>query len=127
MEKDILSPLKAIRQHCISCAGRLKDVRLCSTSECRLHPFRQGRNPNRKGIGVGIRAKNGRFQAKIARLAGLSEKIASGESIDKAKTASGNLGALYEKTQLVPIKVEAYGKMQIHRVNKNIVITLSEK
>ena len=45
-----LSPLKAIRQHCLACAKRPKYVRLCDTPDCYLFPFRMGHNPARKGI-----------------------------------------------------------------------------
>jgi len=46
------SPLKAIRAKCIDCmCGQKYEVRLCPSTDCDLHPFRFGRNPNRKGIG----------------------------------------------------------------------------
>ena len=45
-----LSPLKAIRQHCLACAKRPKYVRLCDTPDCYLFPFRMGHNPARNGI-----------------------------------------------------------------------------
>jgi hypothetical protein len=46
-----LSPVKAIRAKCLDCAGGMKEVRLCSTESCPLHPFRFGRNPARAGVG----------------------------------------------------------------------------
>ena len=46
-----LTPLRAIRQHCLTCASRPKDVRECSTAECKLHIYRMGHNPARKKIG----------------------------------------------------------------------------
>jgi hypothetical protein len=48
------SPLKSIRLHCLSCAGRPKEVRECSTTKCSLYRFRTGHNPARAGIGPGI-------------------------------------------------------------------------
>ena len=46
------TPLRAIRSKCRDCTnGSLKDIRLCTFSDCPLYPFRMGRNPNRKGIG----------------------------------------------------------------------------
>lgn len=46
------SPLKAIRRKCVDCqAGGRKGVRECSITTCPLHPYRMGKNPNRKGIG----------------------------------------------------------------------------
>ena len=45
------TPLKAIRLFCLTCAGRPKDVRLCSNTSCFLFEYRMGHNENRKGIG----------------------------------------------------------------------------
>lgn len=47
----MLTPLKAIRLHCVECAGRKKDVRLCNNESCRFYPYRMGNNPARAGIG----------------------------------------------------------------------------
>jgi hypothetical protein len=46
-----ITPMRAIRQKCLECAGRPKDVRLCQTLDCPLFEFRLGRNPARAGIG----------------------------------------------------------------------------
>ena len=43
------SPLKAIRAKCLDCCcGDSKEVRLCPTEHCALHPYRMGKNPYRK-------------------------------------------------------------------------------
>jgi hypothetical protein len=47
----LFTPVKAIRQKCLDCAGSPKEVRLCGTSNCPLHPYRLGRHPGRSGIG----------------------------------------------------------------------------
>lgn len=39
------NPLKAIRFHCLSCAGSAAEVSLCDMSERSLHAFRFGKNP----------------------------------------------------------------------------------
>jgi hypothetical protein len=42
------SPLKAIKRKCLDCSGASKsEVRDCALNDCALHPFRQGKNPNR--------------------------------------------------------------------------------
>ena len=47
-----LTPIKAIRAHCLKCGGgQPKEVRDCLIPECPIFPFRMGKNPNRKGIG----------------------------------------------------------------------------
>lgn len=44
-----MSLLKVIRNHCLSCCCEsAKEVRLCPAVECRLHPYRMGKNPFRK-------------------------------------------------------------------------------
>lgn len=44
------TPLKSIRAFCLQCSGSPKQVRFCPATQCALHPFRMGRNPNRTGI-----------------------------------------------------------------------------
>ena len=42
------SALKAIKRKCFDCSGASKaEVRNCAFTNCALHPFRQGKNPNR--------------------------------------------------------------------------------
>ncbi len=45
MDKEIRSPLKAIRANCIECVGASNEVKLCSSKKCFLFPFRFGKNP----------------------------------------------------------------------------------
>jgi hypothetical protein len=50
-----LTPLVAIHLHCIECmAFAVRAVKSCENSLCPLHPYKDGTNPCRKGIG-GIR------------------------------------------------------------------------
>ena len=52
MSEKKLSPIKAIRQHCLECScGSKGEVLNCIIPDCPLYPFRLGKNPNRKGIG----------------------------------------------------------------------------
>lgn len=51
-EEKIVTPLKAIRRHCLDCScWNTAEVRNCTVTECDLYPFRMGHNPNRKGKG----------------------------------------------------------------------------
>lgn len=46
---ELLSPLKTIIKHCIDCCnGSPHEVKLCPVEHCLLHPFRFGKNPNKK-------------------------------------------------------------------------------
>lgn len=50
--KDKLTPLKAIKIWCLECScGNYSEVRNCIIQDCCLFPYRQGKNPKRKGIG----------------------------------------------------------------------------
>jgi hypothetical protein len=50
-----LSPVKAIKKHCLDCSGgSKKEVRECIIQDCPLYPFRFGKNPNRKGLRLKI-------------------------------------------------------------------------
>lgn len=43
MDPNKLTPLKQIRQHCLtSCGGSRKEVRLCSSTECEFWELRFG-------------------------------------------------------------------------------------
>lgn len=42
-----MTPMKAIRAKCLDCCcGQYKEVELCPCSDCSLHPYRFGKNPN---------------------------------------------------------------------------------
>ena len=44
-----LSPLRAVRVHCLSCCcGQANEVRLCPAETCALWPYRFGRSPKEK-------------------------------------------------------------------------------
>ena len=50
MEKR-LTPIKAIREHCIDCCGgELKEVRLCAFTDCALWVYRMGHRPKEEGF-----------------------------------------------------------------------------
>ncbi len=47
-----LTPLKAIKKHCLECSGyEKKEVWECKITDCVLFNYRLGRNPKRTGIG----------------------------------------------------------------------------
>ena len=67
--RNVKSPLKAIRQHCLSCScGCMSEVRLCTVQTCELFPYRFGSNPNRAGIGRKTPTQRGISGQECARL-----------------------------------------------------------
>ncbi len=51
-KKVLLTPLKAIRCHCLECVcWSAYDVRYCISKLCSLFPFRLGKAPGHKGKG----------------------------------------------------------------------------
>lgn len=46
------TPLRAIREKCLDCCvGQPAEVARCHIEKCPLWTFRDGHNPNRKGVG----------------------------------------------------------------------------
>jgi hypothetical protein len=45
-----IRPLTVIKNHCAECSGDERAL-FCELDHCPLHPFRLGKNPNRKGLG----------------------------------------------------------------------------
>jgi len=127
MKDKPLRPLLAIRKYCLSCAGRPKDVRLCNTPDCSLYPFRQGKNPNRAGIGVGVRDKNGQFKAIFASPAGEFKENNGKKTVDKAKANLINQGAKNGGSKISKINMVKKGKIQIRESAEKIVVTLTKE
>jgi len=43
-----MTPIKAIRKKCLECCcNHYKQIRLCSSCDCSLHPYRLGKRPRR--------------------------------------------------------------------------------
>ena len=47
MDKQITSPIKAIREKCLECSGSRNEVKECNVTDCALYAFRLGKNPYR--------------------------------------------------------------------------------
>ena len=51
-KKIFLTPVKAIRNHCVECMGfNRREVKNCTSLLCPLFPYRTGHNISRRGIG----------------------------------------------------------------------------
>jgi hypothetical protein len=43
----VLTPIRAIRKYCLDClGGHYKEIRLCPSTDCALHPYRMGKRPS---------------------------------------------------------------------------------
>ena len=50
-----MTPIKAIRAHCIECCGgSMKEARLCPAEKCPLYPYRMGHRPPKPGTDTPI-------------------------------------------------------------------------
>ena len=117
-EEKPLSPLRAIRHHCLTCAGRPSEVRVCQSLECKLHRFRMGRNPARAGIGPGTVIKTD-YGGKRNDSTTVSREIGGPEHIG---TGAVENRALTKEIRLVEMK--AVGKVQM--IDRRIIIELSQ-
>ena len=78
--------LKAIKRYCLDCSGGCKsEVRDCRHVACDLHPFREGKNPNRKMSPE---------QAKLA-----AERLTAAKSTTAPEILKWQLFANYWKTR----------------------------
>jgi hypothetical protein len=67
MEAKSLSPLKAIKAHCLDCSGgSRKEVQGCEIADCPLYPYRLGKNPRRREFGQKTPEKAGVFEGRVA-------------------------------------------------------------
>jgi hypothetical protein len=87
------SGLNAIKRKCLDCSGASKaEVRNCVFKDCALHPFRQGKNPNR-AFSPEERERRSEHLAKLKIAGALLEKLVSiddprAESSEAAATAA---------------------------------------
>ena len=117
-----LSPLKAIRQHCLACAKRPKYVRLCDTPDCYLFPFRMGHNPARNGISP---------LKSVPR--SIPEGILPNPATDSDEMRPKRCSAMPESRSCTQLKrvasggitMSGQGKIQISRTGKEISIKLT--
>lgn len=58
INKEITSPIKAIRAKCMDCTcGQYREIELCPIKKCPLYPFRYGKNPYHKRASEENKAK----------------------------------------------------------------------
>ena len=124
-----LTPLRAIRQHCLACASRPKDVRECPSVECILYQYRMGRNPARKGVGptrVYARSILDSVLPDSTRVfERFPEETKAMMGIAMSKSRSLNQSAKDTEKRL--LKMESHGKIQICRDGKEILIRVTDE
>ncbi len=122
-EEKPLSPLRAIRRHCLTCAGRPSEVRECRTLECKLHRFRMGRNPARAGIGPGSILKSS-FKEILDDSMAVSKETGAEEGKGMAEAVSFNCGPKNGDMK-PPVNMDSQGRIKISRTDKGMVIELT--
>lgn len=125
-----LTPLRAIRQYCLVCAGRPKDVRECLSAEsCVLHIYRQGHNPARKGAGPKRVCARSIPKGVLPNSTRVFERFPEGiramMGMAMSKGISLNQGA--KNTKKRSFKMEGQGKIQICRDGKEILIRVTDE
>ena len=82
------SAVQAIKRKCFDCSGASKsEVRNCGFIDCALHPFRQGRNPNRT-YSPGERTRRSEHLAKLKTPEALTEKPVSISDLQAKSTGA---------------------------------------
>ena len=61
MSNKRLTIYQAVHQHCIECAGGVRQVKPCEDKDCRFYPFRFGTNSYRKKTVKKRDDKTGKF------------------------------------------------------------------
>ena len=119
MNGRYLSPVKTMRKYCLTrCEEGVKRVRLCEDTECPLHPYRLGRQPNRTGIGGGKRPllQKNRHSTEVVH----KEKEKVGVGLCPASLSNPGVSG----GELRPI-LEGQGKIQISRTGNQISIKVT--
>ena len=124
VQEKPLTPLKAVRKHCLDCASRPKEVRNCSNTACNLYPFRFGHNPSRRRIGPGKIIKRPSVQENDDLMI-ISQM--NGEKIEETARALINVPSRAAGAEISHglIDLATKGHIRIQRLSgKEIVITL---
>jgi len=127
MRTGNLTPLRAVRQHCLSCAGRPKDVRLCPAKDCSLFVFRMGTNPARAGIGPGWVAKVNPTSKIVDSVKDSAKDSAMNDAYEgsaKDKTGSSSLGAPSKKSVWSGISVNKTGQIEVRETEEGLLIKI---
>ena len=118
-----LTPLRAIRLHCLSCADRPKFVRECPSAEsCVLYQYRMGHNFARKGIGPKKGYAKPNPYSILSNSVRVFERFPEGTKARKdiAISKSRSLNQVAAGGEIGLIKMEAVGKVQM--LDKKIII-----
>ena len=117
-----LSLAKSARKFCLTrCADGVKNVRVCDDTECPLHPYRFGRNPNRAGISGGKRVPLPENHQSIEDTRNENERLRVGVGPSR----SSFLGVFSEGIGHNQNGIEAEGNIRIN--NNEIHITLKSE
>ena len=117
-----LTPLRAIRQHCLACAGRPKYVRECVSTQCVLYSYRMGHNPARRGIAPGRPILSSILPNSRRVFERFPELIKARKCLAMPK--EGSLDQVVSGGEIRLIRMDTVGK--VHMLNKKIIIELTQ-
>ena len=117
-----LTPMKAIRIHCLICNGGPKGVKECQSTDCVFHNYRMGSNPARKGIGG--RPSHQRHSKPLLKLAKRGEFETNGQG--EGKDVALGISALKSANNKEIISV-GKGSIKIEKIGKNLIIKLTQE
>ena len=106
-----LRPLAVIKNHCAECNGDSGHARDCELESCALHPFRNGHNPNRAGMGMaGGNSANLRKKARTQDA--MQARTPCGMSLCTCKTPCAECACLNQPEFKLPDwpEVDAFAK-----------------
>jgi len=92
----VLSPIKAIRAHCIGCmCGQMNEVKLCPSSDCPLYAYRLGHKP-REGMSVYTQDEDTGKTKLASTLQG--KTLDTGDTQELTSNTVSSADALYQKS-----------------------------
>ena len=102
-----LTPLKAIRKHCLECASGYKNVETCTSINCTLYPFRMGKRPPNPNAKPRKPRPPMSAEHKTALLAGLAK---AREAKKAAKLNNDRVGMIADTFMATPAEVNEWNK-----------------
>jgi hypothetical protein len=125
MQTRYPTPVKSVRRYCVTrCEEGPKRVRLCEDTECPLHPYRLGKQPNREGIGPKKRSPFSKNPHSTRAVCAENEKLGAKDALVHLSSP----GAYSNEIENKQIYLETKGQISIKRSsNKELIIIVKSE